>query len=668
VGAAYAVRVPDARPPSPRGLGYLPGIDGLRAVSVIAVLLYHADLTWIPGGFLGVEVFFVISGYLITLLLVTEFESTGTVSLRSFWARRARRLLPALYLLLLAVVAVAASFYREELSGLRGQVGAALAYVTNWYEIVIGGSYFDAAGRPPFLRHLWSLAVEEQFYLVWPVVLFGLIRLTRNRRLPLALIVLGGAVASTWWMASLYEPAQDPTRVYYGTDTRASGLLLGAVLAFVWRPSERRGRRPLGPDLATLTGLGALVFCFLTFKEWERSLYQGGFALVGVLTVVAIAGLVHPAGVIGPALLGNRLMTWIGVRSYGLYLWHWPIFVMTRPEVDLSWTPGPTLALRLAATVVAAELSYRFVEMPIRRGALGRWFQELRTADGSRRLVRTQLTVVVALVVAALAVPATVRLVSVDGASGSLTVSAVDDVSGQEVETESTESTEPSGDTRVVQPTAPATPSATGAAAASTAEPASALAGAPLTGSAATITVIGDSVLMRIKDDLTEDLEARGWTVDYRGEAALMLDDATTQLRAENRPVGDTVVLGLGYNSLWERGRARYTAWADKFDTEANELLQTLTDLGAKRFVWVNLREPVKAVIPKKSMKEYDRYAWYFPYVNERIDLLAVAYDNLVIADWRGVANVPGITGDLIHLNQVGYRLMRDTILEAGGL
>src|ERR671913_1335333 len=225
-------RVPEVR------LSYSPGLDGLRALAVMAVLLYHADLGWIPGGFLGVEVFFVISGYLITALLLAEWRTEGSVDVKAFWMRRARRLLPALYVLLVATLAYAVVFLPGEVAGLRADVLAALGYVTNWYLVLGHESYFEAIGRPSLLKHLWSLAVEEQFYLLWPlVVAFPLsVGARRWRQRRVLIVALTGAAASAVLMAALYRPEVDPSRLYFGTDTRATGLLVGAALAFAWAP------------------------------------------------------------------------------------------------------------------------------------------------------------------------------------------------------------------------------------------------------------------------------------------------------------------------------------------------------------------------------------------------------------------------------------------------
>jgi peptidoglycan/LPS O-acetylase OafA/YrhL len=409
-GKGKTRRAPSTSGASEVRLSYRPGLDGLRALAVIAVLLYHAQLAWIPGGFLGVEVFFVISGYLITALLLAEWRQRGSIDLKTFWMRRARRLLPALYVLLIATLAFAVVFLPGEVAGLRGDVLAAFGYVTNWYLIFGQESYFESVGRPSLLQHLWSLAVEEQFYLIWPPVLalglgLGATRLRRRRVLTIALV---GAAVSAVAMALLYVPGADPSRIYYGTDTRATGLLFGAALAFLWSPGERhrpaearhhrltlpaRGRfrrrwgwtAPLLLDVLGLAALGALVWFCLHLGEFQPFLYRGGFALVALTTTATIMAVVHPYTLIGARLLGSAPLRWIGLRSYGIYLWHWPVFMVTRPELDVPIDGLPLLALRLTATVALAHLSYRYIETPVRRGALGHAWKTLREAQGPLR-------------------------------------------------------------------------------------------------------------------------------------------------------------------------------------------------------------------------------------------------------------------------------------------
>jgi peptidoglycan/LPS O-acetylase OafA/YrhL len=339
-------------------LPYLSGLDGLRALAVIAVFLYHAQPHWLPGGFLGVDVFFVISGYLIASLLLAEWRQWGRIDLKAFWLGRARRLLPALYLLLAVTLAFAVLLLPDEVARLRADTIAAFGYVTNWYLVFGHQSYFETVGRPSLLQHLWSLAVEEQFYLLWPLLFaagmsWG-IRRWRSRRVLIA--VLAGAVASTLLMAILYQPGIDPSRLYYGTDTRATALLVGVALAFVWEPRQAPRRAsavmgtehfatagprslrharwkerfqdwwewsgPLLLDVVGLAALGGLLFFCLWLDESQAFLFRGGFALVALTAAVVVMVLVHPNTRQVAGLLGRRSLRWIGLRSYGIYLWH----------------------------------------------------------------------------------------------------------------------------------------------------------------------------------------------------------------------------------------------------------------------------------------------------------------------------------------------------------
>ncbi len=392
---AASAAAPGARSRRP-ALPYLSGLDGLRALAVIAVVLYHAGVDFMPAGFLGVEIFFVISGYLITSLLLAERAATSAVSLRRFWMRRARRLLPALFLLVAAVLAYFAIFLPGEVATVRGDALAAVAYVSNWAFILGDAAYFEQVGRPSPLLHLWSLAIEEQFYVVWPLLFVGLMAL--GGRALLFVAIVAGIAASTVLMAVLFEPFADVSRVYYGTDTRAAGLLFGAALAVVWRAGALPGPRgraaawrritpaprqllPRSLDVAGLAALGGLAYIVVTFSAFQPSLYQGGFALVSGLTAIVIAAAVAPRGRLG-RVLGVAPLRAIGLRSYSIYLWHWPIFVVTRPDIDVRMGEIELLAVRLALTLLLSEISYRFVEMPIRHGALGRIWARTRTRRG----------------------------------------------------------------------------------------------------------------------------------------------------------------------------------------------------------------------------------------------------------------------------------------------
>jgi peptidoglycan/LPS O-acetylase OafA/YrhL len=373
-------------------LPYMPGLDGLRAFAVVAVVLYHADISWMPAGFLGVDIFFVISGFLITALLLSEHGSHGRIRVWRFWARRALRLLPALFLLLGVTMGVAVLFLPDEVDRLRGDVVAGFLYFTNWDLIARETSYFEAFGRPPILRHLWSLAIEEQFYIVWPVLL-GVGLKFLSRRLLLGLTV-AGVVASTAWMWLLFDPFEDPSRLYFGTDTRLAGLLVGATLAFLWQPGREvpaRARLPL--DFVGMGALAALAGLTLASDEFAPFLYKGGFLLVAVITALAIVAAVQPRGLLGRGL-GWFPIRWIGLRSYAIYLWHWPIFVVTRPQ-DVGLDGVELFVLRVGVTLAAAELSFRFVERPVRQGALVRWSRMLRSS--SQRQAQRAATGAVAL-------------------------------------------------------------------------------------------------------------------------------------------------------------------------------------------------------------------------------------------------------------------------------
>jgi peptidoglycan/LPS O-acetylase OafA/YrhL len=361
---------------------YLPGLDGLRALAVGAVIAYHVGWGWAPGGLLGVEVFFTLSGYLITDILLAQYERTGRLQLADFWLGRARRLLPALFVMLAVVVAWVTLLDRSLLPALRGVVVSSAFYVSNWWLIAQHSSYFAQFGPPSPVGHLWSLAVEEQFYLIWPGLLWIGLRCSRGRagsgpRLAVAALLL--AAGSVVTMAVLYRPGYDPTRVYDGTDTRAFALLIGAALAFVWPASDLRAEVARGARWV-LDGAGALglaVFALMVWRTGEYSpfLYPTGMVLLSLATALMVAAAASPASRFG-RMLGWRPLRWLGVRSYGIYLWHFPIIVLTTPA-DGRDTLVRAL-LQIAASVGCAALSWRYLEEPIRRGALPRWWAQIK--------------------------------------------------------------------------------------------------------------------------------------------------------------------------------------------------------------------------------------------------------------------------------------------------
>ncbi|HTR75106.1 MAG TPA: acyltransferase family protein, partial [Solirubrobacterales bacterium] len=385
-----------SRPTAARGtrLPYLPGLDGLRAISVVAVLLYHYrdDRSLLRGGFLGVEVFFVISGYLITALLLAERRRTTSVSLRNFWLRRARRLLPAVGVLIAVAMVVSAIADPGKIDQTRGDALASLFYFANWHFIFAHTSYFEQFGRPSLFTHLWSLSVEEQFYLFWPLVFAAGMKLFGRGRLLLG--VLAGAAASVVLAWILFNPGHDASRVYYGTDTHAIGLLAGVALALVWSPTvlrlpSHRSGPLVGPILDALgvIALGYLILSFVHVHDYDLALWHGGYAWIALASVLLLAALAHPAARLG-GILGRPALLWLGLRSYSFYLWHWPVLVMTRPGIDIDLPRGILIPLQLILCLILADLSYRFVELPFSGKA-----KVPKMPDGWLRIARPALLV-----------------------------------------------------------------------------------------------------------------------------------------------------------------------------------------------------------------------------------------------------------------------------------
>ena len=351
-------------------LPYIPGLDGLRALAVIAVIAYHSEIESVPGGFLGVEIFFVISGYLITALLLEEFNSNQRIDLKQFWARRARRLFPALFLYVAGSIALAYSM-AEDVIPTKGEIISTLGYVYNWFGIFQEISYTDVFERKNFFHHLWSLAVEEQFYLLWPVLVLCLQKYL-SKRVTIILISLGIAT-STVLMWVMYQPFEDPLRLYYGTDTRASALLIGALLAYMWRPWNARDTKlhALAKKILFPVGFGAVVvliwanmYYTLLMPDSEQ-LFRGGFLLTSIITAIVLASIVTPRSKLS-SVLGFAPLVWIGKRSYGLYLWHWPVFQLTRERVDVDINGWELFAVRMFVTLILVEISYQYIERPIR--------------------------------------------------------------------------------------------------------------------------------------------------------------------------------------------------------------------------------------------------------------------------------------------------------------
>ncbi|HDR7567194.1 acyltransferase family protein [Bacillus mycoides] len=351
---------------------YMVGLDSLRGLAILGVILYHINFNWMPGGFLGVTVFFVLSGYLITDILAIEWKNNKRIDLKKFWLSRARRLLPGMLIMLIVTLAWITIFHSSLLVKMRGDSLAALLYFSNWWYIYHKLSYFDSFSQLSPLNHFWSLAVEEQFYVVWPFVIsLGFYYIKKQSRM--ILFICLGAIASALAMAILYEPGTDPSRIYYGTDTRAFSLLIGAALALIW-PSSRLASKiiPQARLILDIIGGVALIIILTMFwktNQYEPFLYRGGMVLLSIATALLVANLAHPASRIAQ-FLRFRPLRWMGVRSYGIYLWHYPIITLTTPKVNTGEFSFTRAILQFLLIIIVAQISWKFIENPIRKGAL----------------------------------------------------------------------------------------------------------------------------------------------------------------------------------------------------------------------------------------------------------------------------------------------------------
>jgi peptidoglycan/LPS O-acetylase OafA/YrhL len=616
-------------------MGYLPGLDGVRALAVLGVLMYHADLVWMQGGFLGVDVFFVLSGFLITSLILEEFDRAGRVDFAKFYLGRARRLLPAV-LLMLAVVAVAAAIvYRDMASQVRTDAIASMFYVNNWWYIVNNQSYFEFIGRPPVLKHLWSLAVEEQFYLIWPAIAYLVVRRLGRRGVRWLAVLL--ALMSSAWMITLstrngYPDFADPSRAYFGTDSHAMGLLVGAALATFWRPGRFHSNvTTTAKWLITGTGVVALlavVWFFLFVGEYATWMYRsGGFLVLALAVALLIAMSSHPASKLGP-WMGTQPWRYIGQRSYGLYLWHWPIFMITRPNLDIP-LDGPLLfALRIALTFGVAELSYRFLEMPIRRGAIDRWVRSWKTSDGIEHARKTQrgvLTLAGAAMVVVVVGASLATAPAPTAAAGLPTdvVEAMGIASGGPTEValgDETGSTSPS-------PALSATSSGTRA---DPSPSASVNRNGRLSG-------IGDSVMLGARSTLKDVIP--GTKVDAAVSRFPGAFIGRLKRYVAKDALADVVVLHPGTNGVLPESMMR-------------EMLDILKD--TPRVVVVNDNMP---------------RTWRKPN-NQVIDTVVPDYPNAVLADWYAASkdHPEYFVSDGIHLTAKGARAYANLIKKAGGL
>jgi peptidoglycan/LPS O-acetylase OafA/YrhL len=679
---------------------YLPGLDGMRAIAVVAVMVYHANSSWLPGGFLGVEMFFVISGYLITLLLISERERTYRISLRHFWLRRARRLLPALFTMMLLVTAWTAVFRSESLGALRGDVVAGFFYVSNWYQIWVGLGYTAAGDFAP-LRHLWSLAVEEQFYLFWPVLMIFLLGRNGTRQVAsvsrwlfIASVAITVAVAMLFYAGPIAEPNVTPEAywwlgdrpiakidtLYLSSVTRLGGILLGAAFAMVWRPLAivRGPLRSKGHLFDALALISIIFFAWLCWNTYlatpsgaDPFLFRGGLFLAGLATIAIIAAVTH-RGAWANRVLGNPVFRWVGTRSYGLYLYHWPIYQMIRGVAGNTLSAGEFL-LALALTGIITELSYRLVETPIRQGRYSLALRRVFSGDrrGPKLVMSTAVATVavVGLFVGAVLMTAPLEQNEIAQALEAGEEFTTDLLNAERpLETPLSTSpptsvpsaTAPNLDSEVAAPddvpdlpatTAAPTTVAPTTVAPTTVPPTTAPAATsvpvgqlgvvtsldglmtidiPTTASGFPLVALGDSVML----GAAEELQARGFQVDAMQSRQMKSFVPTMQTLRESGTFGSVVVVHLGTNGGFS-------------DETLDGMLATLADV------------PVVLLLTAKA----DR-GWVGDN-NARLRAVPGRYPNVAVIDWEVLsANCPGrcFYDDGIHLTQAGQDYYADVI------
>ena len=389
--------------PKKRGITHIPAIDGLRAVAVIAVMLYHLGFSWIPGGFLGVDLFFVISGYVITRLLLDSIQRSGGLDLRAFYQARIRRLLPPLLFMIFGTAIFVGVWAPETSRRLVSDAPFSIFGGMNWWLVFRHTDYFEAIGRPPLLQHTWSLAVEAQFYLIWPLVLLLILKQFGKKRIPGAALLIAAVSGITLFIVSISMDASSGSQVshvYFGTDTHSIGLFLGAALAVSWIPqnlkSEVSQRAQDFVDGIGVFGFIGILGAFLLIKETDATLYRLAFPLAGIFGCAILTSIVHPASRFAP-LLRSRILVWIGERSYAIYLWHWIVFQLTRPRVDIAGQNWALYTVRFLIVLALADISLRWVELPVLTGAVESWFRGMKYRTKKVR-VRQKLTVAISLI------------------------------------------------------------------------------------------------------------------------------------------------------------------------------------------------------------------------------------------------------------------------------
>ena len=405
-----------------RGIQHIPAIDGLRAIAVTAVIFYHLGFQWIPGGFLGVDLFFVISGYVITRLLLDSIARSGGLDLRGFYKARARRLLPPMVFMIVVTAFYISIWAQDSVKRFLTDTPFSLTGAMNWWLVFKEQDYFEAIGRPPLLQHTWSLAVESQFYLIWPVLLLVILKRFGKKVIPLAALAIALFSGTALFLVSLrLDESSSVSHVYFGTDTHSIGLFLGAALAVSWIPqnfkSEVSNKAQNFIDFIGVFGLVGILGAFLLIDESSPTAYKIAFPLAAVFGAAIITSIVHPASRFAP-ILQNRVLLWVGERSYAIYLWHWVVFQITRPRVDIDGQDWALIALRILVVLALADISLKLVELPIRSGKVEYWFKGMKYRTASvRRRQKIAVISLVSILLLSLTALSSVAVVSSDRAA-----------------------------------------------------------------------------------------------------------------------------------------------------------------------------------------------------------------------------------------------------------
>lgn len=492
-----------------RGIQHIPAIDGLRAIAVTAVIFYHVGFQWIPGGFLGVDLFFVISGYVITRLLLDSIARSGGLDLRGFYKARARRLLPPLVFMIVVTAFYISIWAQDSVKRFLTDTPFSISGLMNWWLVVKEQDYFEAIGRPPLLQHTWSLAVETQFYLIWPILLFIILKRFGKKVIPVAALAIALFSGTALFLVSLQlDTTSTVSHVYFGTDTHSIGLFLGAALAVSWIPqnfkSEVSNKAQNFIDFIGVFGLVGILGSFLLIDESSPTAYKIAFPLAAVFGAAIITSIVHPASRFAP-ILQNRVLLWIGERSYAIYLWHWVVFQITRPRVDIDGQDWALIALRILVVLALADISLKLVELPIRSGKVEYWFKGMKYRTASVRK-RQKIAVISSI---------SVLLVSLTALSSVAVVSS--NRAAQEFQ-ESLQSEV------VITPSVP-----------------------QISDRAETIWLTGDSVILGIRSALSEIRPLLVVNARVGRAAPELLQEMTRDLESA---AGSTVVMDLGNNDL----------------------------------------------------------------------------------------------------------------------